>query len=321
MLIKSADDKSKRLTLLESLQQSPRLDRRQKDWLREELHRTRIGLAGERDAAHYLDTYLKDDPDRALLHDLRFEIGGAVLQIDHMVITRGMFVYLLETKNFNGHLHINEYGEFTVEYPGQRLYGIPSPLEQSRRHEVPLQKLFAQMGIRGRNGAAPRIHHCVLVHPKSVIHRPPADKLDTRDVIKADQFRTWHERFKDLNLSLGNTLSSLMNMRAADTIRDFAQQLVRRHRPADPLALPPFMAPRQAPPPPHAPSTHAQGPSHGANAEAAAPLASPPAAPRRKLICASCGSKITFSEGKFCWNNEARFGGLQYCREHQAGFH
>jgi len=33
MLIKSADDKTKRLTLLEDLQKSTMLDARQKDWL------------------------------------------------------------------------------------------------------------------------------------------------------------------------------------------------------------------------------------------------------------------------------------------------
>jgi len=38
------------------------------------------------------------------------------------------------------------------------------------------------------------------------------------------------------------------------------------------------------------------------------------------LICAQCGIKIGYPEGKFCWNNVKRFGGLQYCREHQAGF-
>jgi hypothetical protein len=34
----------------------------------------------------------------------------------------------------------------------------------------------------------------------------------------------------------------------------------------------------------------------------------------------TCGDKITFPEGKFCWANEKRFGGFQYCREHQAQF-
>lgn len=33
-----------------------------------------------------------------------------------------------------------------------------------------------------------------------------------------------------------------------------------------------------------------------------------------------CREKIGHPEGKFCWNNARRFGGLQYCREHQVLF-
>ena len=40
----------------------------------------------------------------------------------------------------------------------------------------------------------------------------------------------------------------------------------------------------------------------------------------KKLICVHCREKISFPEGKFCWNNAKRFGGLQYCREHQGLF-
>jgi hypothetical protein len=40
MLIKSADDKSKRLVLLQDLQQSPLLDARQNSTLRPELHQS-----------------------------------------------------------------------------------------------------------------------------------------------------------------------------------------------------------------------------------------------------------------------------------------
>lgn len=314
MLIKSADEKSKRLALLEDLQRSPLLDRRQQEWLRDELHRTKRGIAGERDAAHYLDNYLKDDPHRALLHDLRFVVDGDVVQIDHMIITRSMFVYLLETKNFNGNLRINEFGEFSVEYRGERVFGIPSPMEQSRRHEGPLRKLFDALGIQGRNGATAQIHHCVLVHPSSLIHRPSAKKLDTTNVIKADQFRAWHERFQE-QAGVGSVLGSILNIRGSDTIKEFAQKLVRQHRPADLLALPDLMKPRTpsegaSPPlPPRAPIA----------AIAAASGTSPTqTTSSRKLVCATCGSRITFAEGKYCWNNEGRFGGFQYCREHQA---
>jgi len=55
MLLKVADDKSKRVALLEELQRSQLLDAHQKGWLREELLRFTKGVQGERESAHYLD--------------------------------------------------------------------------------------------------------------------------------------------------------------------------------------------------------------------------------------------------------------------------
>jgi len=55
MLIKSADDKSKRLALLQDLQKSSLLDARQKEWLRVELRNLSAGIRGEREAAFHLD--------------------------------------------------------------------------------------------------------------------------------------------------------------------------------------------------------------------------------------------------------------------------
>lgn len=95
MALKSADDKSKRLVLLDELQRSPALDLSQKKWLREELMRTRKGIQGERESAHYLDHYFKDAENHVLLHDLRFVIEGEVTQIDHLILNRAGNVYLL----------------------------------------------------------------------------------------------------------------------------------------------------------------------------------------------------------------------------------
>ena len=61
MLLKSADDKSKRLALLQELQRSQLLDPVQKKkWLRDELMRLNKGIQVERETAHYLDYYFKD---------------------------------------------------------------------------------------------------------------------------------------------------------------------------------------------------------------------------------------------------------------------
>jgi hypothetical protein len=89
MLLKSADDKSKRLCVLEELQQSPLLDAAPRDWLQKELDRLRKGIQGEKAAAHYLNNYLASSKNSVLMHDLRFEVGGEVAQIDHLLLTRG----------------------------------------------------------------------------------------------------------------------------------------------------------------------------------------------------------------------------------------
>ena len=347
MPLKSADDKSKRLALLEDLQRSPAIDAFQRNWLQGELMRLRKGIQGERDSAHYLDHYFKDAENHVLLHDLRFVVDGEVTQIDHLVITRGTNLYLLETKNYACNLIINEHGEFTAEYENAR-FGIPSPIEQSIRHGKVLCKLLERLDIVGRVQKLPDIHHVVLIQPKATIQRPPAKSFDTRNVIKADQFPSWHKSFAD-KVGLGALFKTALNMRSLDTIKEWGEKLVRQHRPADLLALPDFMQPRETvrplaaapmrahtpvpvpvpvPVPALAPARRPDAPPFVANRPQAAPIparvqpASPanpsPEEPAKRLICAHCSSKISFAEGKFCWNNPKRFGGLAYCRAHQA---
>jgi hypothetical protein len=327
MLIKTADDKTRRLTLLQELQKSPLLDARQKDWLREELRRLRTGMEGERDAAHYLDAKFKDSSTHAMLHDLRISVDGEVAQIDHLLVNRGLMFFLFETKCFNSELHINDRGEFTLTYPGERQFGIPSPIEQSRRHERILAKLLERLGITGRMGTRPQFVHVVMLHPKAIIHRPPSKEFDTDCVIKADQIGTWHAQFVDQQLGGVRLLNVALNLRSEDDLRGLAEKLARQHRPADQLTLPDFMAPQpaRAAKPAQAPSRSrpVDGPqafqAPTAKASPSAPATQPPPEElRRKLVCVACRQKISFAEGKYCWNNEDRFGGFQYCREDQA---
>lgn len=331
MLLKPADDKSKRVHLLEELGKSDRLDYAQKKWVREELSRFRKGIQGERDAAHYLDNYFRDQP-HVVLHDLRFVVDGEVAQIDHLIINRVSGIYLIETKNFGGSLHINAHGEFTAIYPDER-FGIESPIEQSKRHERVLVRLLERLNITGRTQKAPDFYHVVLVHPRAVIERPSPKEFDTGNVIKADQFPAWHQKFTD-GVSTAGVFKQLLNARSADTVKEWAEKLRRQHRPADLLALPDFMRPRSVaepvapymPRPAPTPMRTVQvqpEPSMKPGMPAAVRVPEPgaeTAEPPKRLICAHCQSKISYPEGKFCWNNTKRFGGLQYCREHQALF-
>lgn len=310
MIIKHADDKTKRLNLLAEHAKSERLDARQRQWIEDELLRLKRGMQGERDAAFYLDSYFKDGKNYAVLHDLRVEVDGDVAQIDHLVINRMNYVFLFETKCFNGNLNINEHGEFTLNYAGGKQFGIPSPLEQSRRHERILRKLLDTLEITGRT-AKPTFVHAVLVHPKATITRPASKVLSTDNVVKADAIETWHRRWADKDVGVTGTINAFLNIRSQDTVRDWGEKLASQHRPGDLLALPDFIRPRDMPSTRVSESLSTNtGPSDASN--------SPDDALKRKLICITCGNKISFAEGKFCWANERRFSGFQYCREHQS---
>jgi hypothetical protein len=313
MLIKATDDKTKRLRLLQDLQSSPRLDARQKDWLAKELRNTKQGIQGEKSAAHFLDNYLGQSKNFMVIHDLRISVDGEVAQIDHMLVGRAFFI-LLETKTFGGDISVNERGEFSVQYPGERVFDIPSPLEQSRRHENVLQKLLERLEIKPRTGGRHRMEHVVLVDPARAIRRPADKKLDTSFLVKADQFPEWHKKWGDKNPGVIELFSTLADVRGHETIKEWAEMIVRQHRPAPQLDLPEFMQPREE-------QTQLAASKLATPSPTTLPSAgSVPAAEKRKLACATCGVKISFAEGKFCWNQEQRFGGYQYCREHQAAF-
>ena len=243
MLLKSADDKSKRVALLEELQRSAQLDYTQKKWLREEVSRLKKGIQGERDSAHHIESYFKDGVNHFILHDLRFVVDGDVAQIDHLIINRVGHIFLLETKNYAGSLAINAHGEFTAIYDDDR-FGIPSPIEQSLRHERILAKLLERLDIVARTQKQPEFHHVVMFHPKAIIERPPASAFDTSHVVKAGQFPTWHRKFVD-KLGVGAVFRSLLNVRSPETLKEWAEKLLRQHRPADLLSLPDFMKPRE----------------------------------------------------------------------------
>ena len=75
MLLKPADDKSKRVALLEGLQRSQLIGPTQRQWLREELLRFKKGIPGERDSAPYLDSYFKDGPNHLWPPEIPCQVG------------------------------------------------------------------------------------------------------------------------------------------------------------------------------------------------------------------------------------------------------
>ena len=307
MLIKSADDKSRRLKLLEELQYSSVLDQKQKAWLHKELKNLRAGMQGEKDAAYYIDTYYRDSQNWAVLHDLRFIVDGEVVQIDHLLVGRA-FMIALETKNFNGNVSINEYGEFSVTYANGDTYGIPSPLEQSKRHEKLLRKLLDQLGIQPRLGGEMEIHHVVMFHPSAVIQRPERKKLNTSNIIKADGLSTWHDQFVDKEIGVLGVFARAHKIRSTETVREWAEKIASQHEPEDLLRLPDFMAPKYP------------APLIGTSAKSSVSGDAVSSVVGRRPICAACKKPLTTAQADYCRKHERQFGGKLYCYQHQTAF-
>jgi hypothetical protein len=193
----------------------------------------RGGVSGERDSAYYIDFYFGDSRNWAVIHDLRLEHKGKVAQIDHLLINRFFDIYVLESKNYSHGLKITPEGEFQAYY-GKGWIGIPSPIEQSKRH-IHLLNLFLKqhdilpkrVGITIR----PRFKNLILVSPKSVIRRPLKKKFDTGSVIKADTLRTKIDREVNKGMNPLADLATLSKICSSSTLIKTARTLAGFHQP------------------------------------------------------------------------------------------
>lgn len=229
MLIKQADDASALLAALEARAQGSGADAKRAET---ELRIRRAGLRGEREAAYLIDFDYAASPNWAVIHDLRLEHGGRVVQIDHLLINRWMDVYVLETKSFNAGVKITDDGEFLRWNDYRKTYeGMASPIEQNERHIAVLRDVMARIELPVRLGVriAPSFHSFVLVSPKAKVYRPK--QCDTSRVIKADQLKKAIWRDIDNENGLLSLLKTAAKIVSGETVEFVAKQLAALHRP------------------------------------------------------------------------------------------
>src|SRR6478735_1854540 len=193
MLLKTADDKSRDIDALEGLLRRPEVDARQRRAIQDEIWSIRLGTKAEADAAYEIDFYLGDSKKSVVIHDLRIDVDGLTAQIDHLVISRVLEVFVCESKSFTGGVKVNESGEW-VTFRAGRPIGIPSPVEQNRRHIQVLERAI-KLGVvqlpRRVVAIRPTFKNIVLVSNGGSIGRPKKKLADLDHVMKVDQFRTF----------------------------------------------------------------------------------------------------------------------------------
>jgi hypothetical protein len=324
MQIKPADDKSPDLEALQGLSQRPDATPEQRKRIEQEIRNIQSGVRGEQEAAYEIEFHYGKARNWASIHDLRLECDGRVAQIDHLLINRVLEFYVCESKRFAEGVAVNEQGEFTAFFNG-RAYGVPSPLEQNRRHIAVLESVFksGQVPLPKRLGLTikPTMISLVLVSKTARITRPKT-KIDGLDaIIKNDQLNARISKDIDAN----NNPIGLAKLIGQDTLEELARALANEHRPiridwAARFGLPVTPPTPQPAQPPRRSSFTRTGASSTPGQRPTTPAETPSGSggeQKSKLVCAACGTSVSYSVAKFCWFNKPRFGGLVYCMDCQ----
>ena len=191
-----------------------------------EIWSIRLGAKAETDAAYLIDFDLRDSPHWAVIHDLRLEVDGQVAQIDHLVISRMLEVFVCESKSFTGGVKVNEHGEW-VTFRERKPVGIPSPVEQNRRHIAVIERAIKVGMIKLPRRVVPikpRFVNIVLVSEVGTVGRPRRKLPELDAIVKADQFRT-------MLVNRDFPSADMLKFIGSDTLADFGRQLVALHRP------------------------------------------------------------------------------------------
>lgn len=319
MLIKAADDHEADVLELERFLARPGLAAGTRERIEAEIRNIRAGIRAERDAAYQIELYFGRAENWVTIHDLRIEVGGLVAQVDHLIINRLAEIWVCESKSFAEGVSINEYGEWSRWWHGRR-EGMPSPVEQNRRHIHVLETAFDDglVPLPRRFGFAamkPRLRGLVLVSDNARISRP-RKKVDGVDqVIKAEQLKT-----RLFDAFDANPPSDLLRLIGKEGLENFARGLAALHRPASfdwaaRFGLQREEAAEAAAAPPAAAMGSSSATPPPAAFDSAPAVTSPSAIPRRPWHvkfdgpCAVCGVVLTKGT-EAVWNNARR---KMYC--------
>jgi len=243
----------------------------------------RAGLRGEEEATYHINFHLANLPNWAVIHDLRVEWKGRTAQIDHLLMSQLLEIYVVESKSFRTKVcYANGRWE---QLKSNDWEPIPSPVEQNERHILVLKEMIhdlhlapTRLGLRMQ----PTFYNVIVVEPScSVPGKYKGDgriywmdalvrKIGNEDPPDLDQFKIISQQSLHL----------------------FASKLVAYHSPAVRPA------------------------NGGASRRNTAKKFSPLMLVERQ--CDACGGGVSAAEARFCKSRRDRFEDRLLCRKCQA---
>jgi len=271
------------------------------------------GEKGEKDTAYLLDFYLDESPNWMLIHDLRIEHNGKSAQIDHLLITRIMEIYVLETKAYGDTLEIRNDGSFVASYRSGAKYGVPSPVEQNKRHIHLLRKIIADKNMSPKRlgmSIPVKFKNIVLIDPHTrFIH---AKNTKPGEIIKADQFIS----FVDNEIDKMGTFDAIKKLKTAvsrKTVQRFSTLLASLHTKSDVNYRERFGIIESD-------LTSEKRDSVCNAISKTYRSANNSVTDKNSYYCFKCKATISYDVAKFCFDQKKRFKGRAYCRSCQGNY-
>lgn len=299
VIIKKADDRSSDIETLEGFLGVQGLPKETKVSITSELRNIRAGIAGEKAAAYEIDFHFGESKNIAIIHDLRLSYNGRVAQIDHLIISRFMEVWVCESKSVSEGVSVNSDGEWVRFFKGKPK-GMPSPVEQNRRHILVLESLCqdGEISLPKRIGIKlfPDFKNLILVSNSARINKTGFENSSSEAIVKCEKIRSLILSEDD------DTLATALKLVSRDILTDFAKQLAALHQPITFDWAAKFGIKDQI-----------TEPTVSRKLIEKAPALKDASDQKSKLICDECSAPVPLKVARFCWFNKPRFSGKVYC--------
>ena len=187
------DTTLKRLEKLEKLEKNNEIEYK--------INCIKKGINGEN---KILYTLMHSDIPMYILHDLNLEVDGFKSQIDFIVVTKKI-IYIIESKDLNGNLDIEEDGTFTRRI-GKYKKGIKNPITQNMEHELTLNKISKLEKLHTKYKSI-----VVLSNDNAYINYKKGSKSKFNNIVRNDQLYNYIKNSSH-NLNIVYTEKDIKNI-------------------------------------------------------------------------------------------------------------
>lgn len=189
----NGDTTLKRLEKLEKLEKNNEIEYK--------INCIKKGINGEN---KILYTLMHSDIPMYILHDLNLEVDGFKSQIDFIVVTKKI-IYIIESKDLNGNLDIEEDGTFTRRI-GKYKKGIKNPITQNMEHELTLNKISKLEKLHTKYKSI-----VVLSNDNAYINYKKGSKSKFNNIVRNDQLYNYLKNLSH-NLNIVYTEKDIKNI-------------------------------------------------------------------------------------------------------------